>query len=576
MLKQCLGLLMLMFACVSGQAQPLPPDMAFAVSVNVASNGRDVETHWQVAPGYHLYADKMQFNFVPALPNQPAYPPATSQGFFEGHFDIPITTYPDKAGNYAFTLHYQGCALAGFCYPPTNKTVMLNLKPATDSANFSNLLMNQYTVQSVLSQQSLMMLLLIFFGLGVLLAFTPCVLPMLPILTGIIVGQKKHATTKRALLLSLTYVLGMALAYSFAGMLAAIAGSSLQVFVQQPIFIIAGSLLFVLLALSLFEFYALPISSKWQTLIQRWSMKHEGGTYVGVFFMGLIATLLVSPCVTAPLVGVLLYISQTGNVLLGSSALFVLGLGMGLPLILVGVSAGRWMPKRGPWMLVITKCFGLLMLAMAIWLISRILPESVIYTFWFMYFIVVFMFFFIFFPRKAIKKLGRIRFGLIIGLLLTVMFLMGGLKSASSFIERALGVKKLAQHDQSHFTTVTNAMELKAAMIKSVAEQKPLILDFYADWCESCLAMDEAVFGSPRVQQALRPFTLVRVDLTANTEETTAIMKAYGVIAPPTLLFFNAQGQELSAYRLVGEVGEIEFLNRLPRFLPNNNKATHG
>lgn len=575
MLKQCLGFLILFLCCVSGQAQPLPQDLAFAVSVKVASNGRDVETHWEVAPGYHLYANKMQFNFVPALSNQPAYPPATREGFYDGQFDIPITTDPDKAGNYAFTLHYQGCALAGFCYPPTNKTVMLNLRPSAQSSHFSNLLNNQYTVQSVLSQQSLLMLLLIFFSLGVLLAFTPCVLPMLPIVTGIIVGQKKHATTKRAFLLSLTYVLGMALAYSFAGMLAAIAGSSLQVLVQQPIFITAGALLFVLLALSLFEFYTLPISSKWQNLIQRWSMKHEGGTYLGVFFMGLIATLLVSPCVTAPLVGVLLYISQTGNWLLGSSALFVLGLGMGLPLMLVGVSAGRWMPKRGPWMLVITKCFGLLMLAMAIWLIARILPDAVTYSLWFIYFILVFLFFYIFFPRQAIKKLGRIRFGLVIALLLTVMFLMGGLKSASSFIEHALGVKKLVLHDQHQFTIVTNAMELKAVMVKSVAEHKPLVLDFYADWCESCIAMDETVFASNRVKDALRGFTLVRVDLTANTEETTAIMKAYGVIAPPTLLFFNADGQELSAYRLVGEVGELEFLNRLPRFLPDNGKASH-
>jgi thiol:disulfide interchange protein DsbD len=570
MLKQCLGWWVLVFACFLGLAfaQPLPPDQAFSVKVSVAANGRDVETHWQVAPGYHLYANKMQVNIVPAVPYQPAFPSPTTDGFYDGQFDIPVAVYPDKPGNYAFTVRYQGCALAGFCYPPTNKTVMLHLAPDATSSDISNLLINQYTVQSVLSQQSLFMLLLIFFGLGVLLAFTPCVLPMLPILTGIIVGQKKHATTKRAFLLSLTYVLGMALAYSFAGMLAAVAGSSLQVIVQQPIFIIAGSLLFVLLALSLFEFYTLPISSRWQTLIQRWSMKHEGGTYVGVFFMGLIATLLVSPCVTAPLVGVLLYISQTGNVLLGSLALFVLGLGMGLPLILVGMSAGRWMPKRGPWMLVITKCFGLLMLAMAIWLVDRILPEMVIYSLWLIYAIFVLVFFLFFFPAAALKKLGRTRLCLILVLIFTVMFLMGGLEGVSTFVEQALGVKKITQPNHLKFTTVNNRMELKATMVKAAAEHKPVILDFYADWCESCIDMDKTVFSSNAVRRALHSFVLLRVDLSANGEASHAMMKMFEVIAPPTILFFNPAGVELTKDRMVGEVSEAEFLNRLPRFTP--------
>lgn len=568
MLKRCLSLLVLMVTCFSmlAFAQPLPPDQAFSVKAKVAANGRDIETHWQVAPGYHLYADKMQLNLVPSVPYQPSYPTPTPDGFYEGQFDIPVAVYPEKPGNYAFTVHYQGCALAGFCYPPTDKTFMLRLAPDAASSDFSNLLMNQYTVQSVLSQQSLLMLLLIFFGLGILLAFTPCVLPMLPILTGIIVGQKKHATTKRAFLLSLTYVLGMALAYSFAGMLAAVAGSSLQVIVQQPVFIIAGSLLFVLLALSLFEFYTLPISSRWQTLIQRWSMKHEGGTYVGVFFMGLIATLLVSPCVTAPLVGVLLYISQTGNVLLGTTALFVLGLGMGLPLILVGMSAGRWMPKRGPWMVVITKCFGLLMLAMAIWLIDRILPAMVVYALWLAYAVFVLAFFLFFFPPAALKKLGRTRLCLVLVLIFTVIFLMGGLEGVSTFVEQALGVKKIAHPDCVRFTTVSNRLELKAAMVKAAAEHKPVILDFYADWCESCITMEETVFSSSAVRRALSSFTLLRVDLSANGEEAHAIMQAYQVIAPPTILFFDPAGKELATDRIVGEVGEAEFLNRLPRF----------
>lgn len=570
--KRILLFCLMCFSALAFASQPLTPDQAFQVSVKTTPDQHQVITQWSVAPGYHLYASKLNFQFNPAIPFEITKPTPLPNDYYEGQFNITLKTLAKQSGVYVLALHYQGCASAGFCYPPMQKTVMVSLAEGEAVSNthfYSGLLTNQFSVQTVLRHHATATLLLIFFGIGFLLAFTPCVLPMIPIITGLIVGQKQQASTKRSFLLSVTYVMGMSTAYALAGLLAALAGSSLQVWVQQPLFVFLGGVLFLLLALSLFEFYNLPLSPRWQSLVHRWSMKHKGGTFVGVFMMGFIATLMVSPCVTAPLVGVLMYIGQTGDVWLGTMALFMIGLGMGVPLIAVGMSAGRFLPKSGAWMEVVTKLFGLLMLAMAIWLFARLMPQWLTHLAWGAYLVAVILFFVRYFPRKLMKKWGHYRLALAALLLLTLLFMMGGLRSAASFIEQALGVEATLPEQASKplFQVIPDLKALQQALTKAKAQNKPVLLDFYADWCESCVEMDKTVFDLQAVQDALRQFVLMRVDMSKHTPAIEQLTKAYNVIAPPTLIFLNKQGDEVDSRRRVGSVSATEFLNDLNRFM---------
>ncbi len=566
-----IGLIAAFFIGNIANAQPLPPDQAFQVSVSVDKNKNQVLTTWSVAPGYHLYADRMQFEFSPTLLFSPSLPTKTAEGYYENTFEIPIKVSPVNAGSFSLIIHYQGCASEGFCYPPTVKVFNVNLlagKTTNTKTSFSRLLTNQYSVQSVLSHQTLLALLAIFFGLGFLLALTPCVLPMIPILAGIIIGQRENGNQWRAFILSLLYVLGMSFAYAFAGMIAALAGESLQVLVQQPVFIITGSIIFLMLALSLFEVYALPQPKRWHQKVQRWSAHHESGTYIGVFLMGLVATLMVSPCVTAPLVGVLMYIGQTGNVLLGITALFVLGLGMGVPLIIAGVFAGRWMPKSGPWMEAVTKFFGLMMLAMSIWLLTRLLSAKTELVLWVAYLIFCVSYFVCCFPNRQSKKSVFMRFCFLIILFAIILTLMSGLKEVSRFIDKTLGLNysETGMKTAKIFQFVNSIQELDAALIKAKQAGKPVMLDFYAEWCESCIEMDREIFSQNAMLAVLNQFVLLRVDMTDNSEDVQAIMKRYHVIAPPTLLFFDREGHEVMSRRIVGSITVQEFMERMRSF----------
>jgi thiol:disulfide interchange protein DsbD len=430
----------------------------------------------------------------------------------------------------------------------------------------SALLTDQYGVQTLLAYENRGWLLLIFLGLGMLLAFTPCVLPMLPILTGIIAGQKASSSPRKAFILSACYVLGMSVTYALAGMLAAFAGSSLQVWLQTPAVTIISSLIFVFLAFSLFEFYELPISRHWQNSVSSWSRRHEGGTFIGVFFMGIISTLIVSPCVTAPLVGVLLYISRTGDMLLGGSALFVMGLGMGIPLMLLGVSAGRWLPKSGQWMHAVTKSFGIIMLGMAVWLLGRIIPAAYMIAVWGLYLIIIALFFSLYLTRIIGRHKINHTLGFSAGLagILMILSMFGMPMLVNKWTGNA--VVSDSQY-RSDFVVVHSEAELAARLAEAKAADEPVLIDFYADWCTSCVVMDRQVFSQPKVQAALQPFMLVRVDLSQNTEEDQALLKKYEVIAPPSVLFFSTSGQEVNNRRIVGEMSAKDFLNRINLFM---------
>lgn len=575
---------MLMASHAFAAIEPLPPEQAFQLAVTTSAD-KTILIHWKLAPGYFLYAEKLKFAIEPDVPFTSELPkvimrqdPVNGEtAVYAGEFDIPLQL-ESRIAALRLNISYQGCSKEGFCYPPEKKSFELHFAEAGGNSpsnmivtheGISALLTDQYGIQTLLAYEHRGLLLLIFLGLGILMAFTPCVLPMLPILTGIIAGQKKHSSMRKSFLLSATYVLGMSVTYALAGVLAALAGSSLQVMLQTPWVIIISSLVFVMLAFSLFEFYELPISRRWQNNVTKWSNKHEGGTFIGVFFMGILSTLVVSPCVTAPLVGVLLYIGRTGDLLLGGSALFVMGLGMGIPLILLGMSAGRWLPKSGKWMHAVTKSFGVVMLGMAIWLMGRILPMTVTMILWGLYLIGIALFFSFYLTRVIGRHKINHTLGIATGLVGVFMIL--STFGMASLINRWTGdIGTMSKRHAADFAVVHNMSELANELAAAKAAGQPVLVDFYADWCTSCVAMDNEVFTHKKVQTALHPFKLVRVDLSLNTEADQQLLQEYKVVAPPTILFFNAAGKEVNGRRIVGEMNAIEFLYRINLFMAAN------
>jgi thiol:disulfide interchange protein DsbD len=539
---------------------PLPADQAFKLSITLTPPNQII-TQWQIAPGYYLYRKQTQVIFEPAAQVDVRFPQGelrydTIRGRYEafsGSLMVP-TFLKVQQNNLKMRVNYQGCSQDGFCYPPMSQSFTLDFSKAAVAqigtqvgvVSLQTLSQDQNSVRDLLSSQSLGVMLLIFAGLGLLLAFTPCVLPMIPILTSIIIGQSQKITPFKAFLLSSAYVLGAAVTYAIAGVIAAWMGNSLQVWLQQPWIIMAVSGLFALLGLSMFGLYDLRLPHQVQNKVIQLSNKQKGGTYAGVFAMGMISTLIVSPCVTAPMVGILLYIGQTGNMLLGAGTLFVMGLGMGIPLILIGVSAGKWLPKSGVWMGALKKIFGLLMFAMAIWLLSRVAPLTVTLFLIGVLMVGVAIFTSVYFARSLGYVLG----------LLGIAIMVGGLIAPN----RVNSFKAFAVSD---FKIVHNVRDLSQQLALAEAAHKPVILDFYASWCDSCVAMDKNVFAQAAVRKAMRAYVLLRADLSANNAEDAALLKRYAVTAPPMVLFFNADGKELVNKRIVGEVNADEFLTRL-------------
>jgi len=493
--------------------KPLSADKAFNVSV-VMDDANNVNVHWTIAKGYYLYRQKLQFVFEPKIAADIRLPQGEiKQDLNHGQYEIfkdsvnvPIVLH-GVTQPVQLTIHYQGCSEKGFCYPPLHQSMMLNVSKniafkseinKSYSTSMQSLLTNQNEVKTLLGSQNIVVMLLLFMGIGLLLAFTPCIFPMIPILTAIIVGHKQPVSTSKAFLLSSTYVFGSSLMYALAGMLAAYMGSSLQASLQQPWILVIVSGLFVLLALSLFGFYDLQLPRRLQNRITSFSRKQQGGTYAGVFVIGAMSTLIVSPCVTAPLVGVLMYIAESGNMTLGGSALFAMGLGMGIPLIVIGVTAQKWLPRRGPWMVGVQRLCGVLMLGMAFWIFPSFQHVST--------------------PSSA-------------------------------------------------FIIVHNVEELNHQLSVAAASGKPVLLDFYADWCESCVIMDKNVFQLPEVMNSLNKFVLLRADLSNNTPADERMLKNFEVIAPPTVLFFNHYGKEVNSRRIVGELNAMEFMTRVNTFI---------
>jgi thiol:disulfide interchange protein DsbD len=470
----------------------------------------------------------------------------------------------------------QGCADVGVCYVPHEQQAKLDLAAASTAAPASGLfglpsrsgidtpspgfgaglaLGGDDGAVARLFHGELWLLILTFFGAGLLLSFTPCVLPMVPILSGMIVGQGAHLTRVRGLMLSAAYVLGMAITYAAAGVLAGLSGAMLSAALQSPWVLGSFALVFVILAGSMLGFYEIQLPSALQTRLTLATNRLHGGHYAGVFGMGALSALIVGPCVAAPLAGALLYISQSGDVVLGGSALFAMALGMGVPLLVVGASAGALLPKAGPWMERVRRFFGVLLLGVAIYLVSPLMSPAVEMFAWAALLIVTAIFLRAIDPLPATAHgFDRFAKGLGVMALVAGIALMIGALSGSRDVLRPLGAFGMdragGERAPVEFTRINSAAELDRAVI--AAAGKPLMLDFYADWCVTCKEMERYTFSDARVRQRLEAMVTLQADVTANSAEHQALLRRFSLFGPPGIVFFDRNGREIDGLRVIG------------------------
>lgn len=565
---------------------PLPSEQAFVFTTYVDDHD-NIIFQWNIAPGYYLYQNKFNFSVSPLsdlkigkidwpVSRVKQDDDGNAHPVYSGLLKLTIPLLGPFRGPIVLKINYQGCSMSGFCYAPVAKYLRVNLstiKPFEDLTKNVSMtsvakpfLPEENTAARIFATHGIFITLLSFLGLGLLLAFTPCVLPMVPILSGIIVGHHRQVSTARAFSLSLAYVTGMAMTYAVAGMGAAFLGSSVQTLFQQTWVIVLFSSLFVLLSLSLFGFYELQMPSFLHRHTTQLSHRLQGGSYVGVFLMGCLSTLIVSPCVSAPLVGVLAYISQTGNVVFGGMALLMLGIGMGIPLLVIGTSAGKWLPKAGHWMDLIKKLFGVILLGVAIWMLSRIVPGSASLFLWSALVLGTGLYFGLLDQpldqgRLVLRTVAS--FLLVYGMILFVGAMMGYSDPFGPWGNWHGESQSAVEMHQSFFYRVNDNRDLDLQLANAKRDKKPVIVDFYATWCTSCIMLDRHVFNQSIVQNKLADFVRLRVDVTKNNPADHLIMQRYHVIAPPTILFFNKEGDEVVSQRVIGELSVSELENKI-------------
>ncbi|MHB1291662.1 MAG: protein-disulfide reductase DsbD [Sulfuricella sp.] len=580
-----------------GQDEFLPADQAFKLAVK-AIDKDTLLASFTIAENYYLYRDKIKFSLKGgsasiasvALPQGEIKtdPNFGNTEVYHRSFQATIKLKREGNGEQAVSLvaAYQGCSEKGVCYPPVQKTVALTLPTAaaapveaarqSAAAPDAGMTIAPKAVEAqgnessrigaLLKGGSFWLIMASFFGFGLLLALTPCVFPMIPILSGIIVGQGHALTKSRALGLSLAYVLGMALTYAAVGVAAGISGTLLSSALQNPWVLGGFALVFVALAFSMFGFYELQMPSFIQSRFTEASNRVKGGSAAGVFAMGALSAVIVGPCVAAPLAGALLYISQTRDMVLGGSALFSLALGMGAPLLLVGVSAGALLPRAGGWMEAVKSFFGVLLLGMAIWLVSPVISPVVHMLLWAGLLIVSAMY------LRAIDPLPHPASGFakfwkgvgVVALIIGVALLIGVLSGNRDMLQPLSGLRaeaKAAGVESLRFERVKNVAELENRLKQ--ANGKVVMLDFYADWCVSCKELERFTFGDAKVQAKLRDVVLLQVDVTANSEEDKALLKKFGLFGPPGIIFFDKSGKELSDARVIGYEPPEKFIATL-------------
>lgn len=554
----------------------LPPDQAFGLEVS-SCDERTLIAGFRVTLGYYLYRNKVAFELAGGNGKiaRISMPPGEikddpSFGKIEVYHQSFQAKIELEGVNLAQPLSllatYQGCSENGLCYPPINKTVTVILSPSVCAAPaVSEPASEEGRIAKVLQQGNFWLVISVFFGAGLLLAFTPCVFPMVPILSGIIVGHGHKITHRHAFLLSLAYVLGMALTYAAAGVAAGMSGELISNALQTPWVLGSFAALFVLLSLSMFGFYELQLPSALQSRLTETSNHLHGGHFGGVFAMGALSAIIMSPCVAAPMAGALLYIGKTHDALLGGSALFALALGMGLPLLLIGTSAGALLPRAGAWMESVKRIFGVMMLGVAIWIVSPLFSISLQMGLWAALLILSAMFLRVLdaLPPNAS---GWRKFWRGIGVLMLMLgaaYLVGALSGARD-IFRPLGALGHTQADvptSLPFERVKSLAELDARIAN--AQGKRVMLDFYADWCVSCKEMERFTFADPQVRAKLKDVVLLQADVTANNDDDKALLKRYTLFGPPATLFYDGQGKELSDFRVTGFQNAELFLRSL-------------
>ncbi len=580
MMKRILLFLFFIFTALSTQAalfdkKPafLPVDDAFQFSAAKSENQENVIVNWSIAEGYYLYQEKISvklnqeeassfdvptFSISPEDYNDPYF--GLMKIFKKPVQAIFKASHPPLKAEDVVEIAYQGCT-SGFCYPPEVKEIKVADLPIAQVANTektsekSTALSAQPKAEQDRLAESLFNSKYAVFGfflLGLGLAFTPCVLPMLPLLSAIVIGQNQRPNMWRAFALSFVYVQGMALTYTLLGLIVAAIGLPFQVALQHPYVMIGLSIIFVLLALSMFGLFTLQLPSSLQTKLSLLSQQQKAGAFGGVFLMGMIAGLVASPCTSAPLSGALLYVAQSGDLFTGAITLYLLALGMGVPLILITLFGNKILPKSGMWMETVKKLFGFVMLALPVFLISRILPDEWTPRLWAMLGTVFFIWFAFQMPKNGTGWVFRILF--LVAAMISVKPLqtwVWGETSTPSAVEN-----KAVSHVE--FKQVKSEAELQQVLAEN---NKPLVmLDLYADWCVACKEFEKETFSDPSVQKTFGDMLLLQVDMTKNSEENRALMTKYKVLGLPTILFFNRDGKEIEGSRVNGFMPPVEFL----------------
>jgi thiol:disulfide interchange protein DsbD len=599
-----LSALQKLFGSADKGSDLLPPDQAFQVTIH-ARDATTLVADLTPAKDYYLYRDRTKFRVQsPAgitianvdLPRgEIKDDPAFGKVEVYRHPVQTIITLNRKnldAGRLTLHATYQGCnEPVGVCYPPIEKSYDVTLPTAaagnttnssielprraasgtaaTNSAGASPGIDESTRIARIFRHGNLWIVVAAFFGFGVLLAFTPCMLPMIPILSGVVVGQGKQLTKGRALGLSSVYVLGMAITYALAGVAAGLTGTLLSAALQTPWVLGSFAALFVILAFSMFGFYELQLPASWQTRLANVSGRLKGGKLAGVFAMGILSALIVGPCVAAPLAGALLYIGQTHNVALGGTALFAMAIGMGVPLIAIGASAGALLPKAGPWMDGIKKLFGIVLLGVAIWTISPLVPVVAQMLLWAALLIICAIY------LRVLDSLpqsspGFMRLGKGVGVIALVAgaaLLIGVLSGSRDMLQplavlRSAGDTATVDPAPIQFRKIKNITDLNTQL--QVARGGYVMLDFWAEWCISCKEMDRYTFTDQRVKARLKDTVLLRADVTANDAQDQALLKHFNLFGPPGIIFFDPQGKEIP-FRVIGYQPPREFLASLDR-----------